>query len=30
MIFVKGGKAGKKTRVKITIVGGRFVIAEKV
>lgn len=30
VIFVKGGKTGEKVKVKITSVGPRFAIAEKV
>lgn len=29
VIFVKGGKVGEKTKVKISSVGPRFAIAEK-
>jgi predicted RNA-binding protein with TRAM domain len=30
VIFVKGGKVGDKVKVRITSVGGRFAIAEKI
>jgi predicted RNA-binding protein with TRAM domain len=30
VIFVKGGKVGEKTKIRVTSVGPRFAIAEKV